>query len=473
MSQLPTFSMLIDGKLVQAANTLPVTNPATGQVFANAPDASPAELDLAVDAARRAFPAWRETPLARRAELLAKFGQVLAANIPVLQGLLTQEQGKTLSDAATEVGIASFWSQAVAAMPIPETVNEDNETRFSVTKHVPLGVVAAIVPWNFPLGVAIWKLAPALLTGNTLVLKPSPYTPLATLKMGEIARDVFPPGVLNIISGGDQLGPQMTEHPGFDKVSFTGSTATGRRVMQSAAATLKRLTLELGGNDAAIVRPDVDVVEVAPKLFWSAFANSGQICIATKRLYIHNDIYDELSAAIAEVARGVKVGDGSDESVQLGPVQNRVQYDRVVDLITDCKKNGLRFLTGGEVDESADGNFIPISLVDNPPDDSRVVAEEAFGPLLPLLRYTDDDEVVRRANDTPYGLAGSVWSRDIKAAAELAERLDTGTVWINECQYIVPNAVFAGHKQSGIGVEHGVEGLLEFTVPRTIVRPAV
>jgi aldehyde dehydrogenase (NAD+) len=302
-----------------------------------------------------------------------------------------------------------------------------------------------------------------------MVLKPSPFTPLATLKFGELVKDLLPPGVLNIVTGGDALGPWMTSHKGFDKISFTGSTATGRRVMESAAPTLKRVTLELGGNDAAIVMPDVDVEKVAEELFWAAFRNNGQICIATKRMYVHKDIYEPLKEALVAYAKTVKVGDGSEQGTQIGPINNEAQYRRVLDLIRDAKDKGYTFLVGGEAAE-VPGYFIPVTILDNPPEDSRIVQEEQFGPVLPLLKFDDLDEVVARANATDYGLGGSVWGADEDKAFAIAERIASGTVWVNEVQHLSPTAAFGGMKQSGVGVEGGVEGLLEYTNAQTIVR---
>lgn len=461
------YTMTVGGKAVTAAALIDVVNPATGEVIAQVPDASREQLDEAVLAARNAFPAWKATSLeARRNALLALSG-VLAANANELARLLTQEQGKPLAKATEEILGCAFWCHAISQQEIPIHVNEDSPDRRSETRYVPLGVVAGIVPWNFPMFIAIGKIAPALLTGNTLVMKPSPFTPLSLLKFAELARPLLPPGVLNVVSGGDRLGPWLTEHPGVDKVSFTGSTGTGRRVMASAASNIKRLTLELGGNDAAIVLPDVDVKAAAEKLFWSAFGNSGQVCIATKRMYIHADVYDAIAAALVEYARKVKVGNGLEDGTELGPIQNRPQYQRVRDLINDAKASGLKFLVGGDVPEGK-GYFVPVSIVDNPPENSRVVAEEAFGPVLPLIKFNDLDDVIRRANDSPYGLAGSVWTSDLVKGAEVASRLDTGTVWVNEAQYTVPWTPFGGHKQSGLGSEFGNTGLLDFTNKQVI-----
>ncbi|WP_103727652.1 aldehyde dehydrogenase family protein [Novosphingobium sp. HII-3] len=461
------FTLTIDGRSVTTPTAIDVINPATGQVIAQAPDCTSVLLDEAVAAARRAFPAWRATPLEQRRAAVAKFAEVLAAHAQDFARLFTLEQGRPVAKAAQEIMGAAFWCQTVSQQEIPVVVNEDSAERRSETRHVPIGVVGGIVPWNFPMLLGVWKIAPALLTGNTIVIKPSPFTPLTMLKLAELMREHLPAGVFNVVSGGDQLGPWLTAHPDVDKVSFTGSSATGRRVMESAAANLKRLTLELGGNDAAIVMPDVNVEEVAEKLFWAAFGNSGQICIATKRMYVHKDVYDAVAHALVEYARKVKVGDGLDQGTDMGPVQNKVQFDRVKNLIEDARASGLNFLVGGDVPQ-ADGYFVPVTIVDNPPENSRVVQEEAFGPVLPLLKFDEVDEVVARANASEYGLAGSIWSADVDKAVEIASRLETGTVWINETQYIMPWTPFGGHKQSGVGIENGSEGLLEYTLPQTI-----
>ena len=464
-----SYAMMIDGNRVSGGPTFDVVNPATEAVIASVPDATRDQLDAAVHAARAAFPGWAATPIAERRAALSKLGDALLAEIDGFKRLLTAEQGKPHADAMMEIGGAGMWLKGVAMLELPVTINEDSEARYSETRHVPIGVVGAIAPWNFPLLLAIFKVGPALLAGNTMVLKPSPFTPLTTLKFGELAAEILPPGVLNVVTGGDQLGPWMTEHPGIDKISFTGSTATGRRVMQSASATLKRVTLELGGNDPAIVMPDVDVEKVAEELFWAAFRNNGQICIATKRMYVHKDVYEPLKAAIVAYARTVKVGNGADQGTQIGPINNKPQYDRVLELIQDARDEGYHFLIGGEAADMP-GYFIPVTIIDNPPENSRIVQEEQFGPVLPLLKFDDLDEVVARANATDYGLGGSVWGADEDRALAIAERIASGTVWINETQHLTPFAAFGGMKQSGVGVEGGVDGLLEYTNVQTIVR---
>lgn len=466
------YSMTIAGKGVDSADSITVVNPATGLVIGEAPDCSGDQLDEVVACARAAFPGWRAKSDSERGQILKATAGVLAANVDELMRLLTSEQGKPHDEARFEIMGAAYWLSSMADMEIPIEVNEDTAERRSETRHVPIGVVAGISPWNFPVLLSFWKIAPALRAGNTLILKPSPFTPLTMLRIGELLRGVIPDGVLNIISGGDALGPKVTAHPGIDKVSFTGSTATGKRVMASAANDLKRVTLELGGNDAAIIMPDVDVKAVAKDLFWAAFRNSAQICIATKRMYVHEAIYDDLSQALVDYAATVKMGDGSEQGTQLGPVQNKLQFERVVDIIDDCRAQGYRFLVGGDVPTDGAGYFIPVTIVDNPPEDSRVVQEEAFGPILPLIKFSELDDVIAKANASDYGLAGSVWSSDTDAALAVATRMETGTVWINEVQHLSPFQAFAGHKQSGFGVENSLGGLLEYTMPQTItVKP--
>lgn len=462
------YSMTIDGKATTSPASFEAYNPATEEAIAQVPEAGRDQLEAAVAAARRAFPAWSARPVAERQALLARIGDTIQAHAEDFMRLLTLEQGKARAGAEWEIGGSVIWCHEIARQSLPVHVIEQSDDRTVETRRVPVGVVGGITPWNFPVLLAIWKIAPALVAGNTMVLKPSPYTPLCTLKLGELLRDVLPAGVLNIVSGGNDLGAWITTHPGINKISFTGSTATGRKIMEGASGNLKRVTLELGGNDPAIVLPDVDVAETAKRLFWAAFQNSAQFCVAAKRLYIHADIYDELSTALVEYAKTVKVGDGSHQGTDLGPIQNRMQFEKLKALLADARADGQRFLLGGEVGEGP-GFFVPITIVDNPPEDSRVVVEEAFGPVLPLLRFDDIDDVVRRANDTEYGLAASVWGRDTIKARAIAERIEAGTVWINEIHSFSPHVAFGGHKQSGIGIENALDGLAEYTNAQTIV----
>lgn len=470
MANSSEFSMLIDGELVKSGAVLGVINPAAGEVFAECPKATEADLDRAVAAAQRAFRTWKDVPVDSRRDALRKAGDIITANADDLAILFTKEQGRPVELARQEILGAGQWFHATASLDLPTDITEDTDTRRIEVHHVPLGVVCGIVPWNFPVLLASWKIAPALLAGNTLVLKPSPFTPLTTLRIAELIRDVFPKGVFNVITGGDELGPMMTAHKGFAKISFTGSTATGKRVMESAARDLKRVTLELGGNDAAIVLPDVNPEKVTEALFMGSFFNSAQVCVATKRLYVHDDIYEEVRDRMVSLIENAPVGDGSEQGILFGPVQNQPQYDRVKNLIDETRASGC-VLYQGKVPEGTGGYFIPLTLADDPPESSRVVQEEAFGPILPMLRFKTIDEVIERANATDYGLAGAVWSSDLQKAAEVASRLETGTVWINQNLQSTPFTPLAGHKHSGIGVENGVYGLREFTQPKAVFIP--
>lgn len=460
--------MLIDGRLVDSTSTIPVINPATETQLALAPDCSDEQLESAISAARKAYPAWRGLGIEARRSLIQQMAPRIEAHVPELSRLMTLEQGKTLAAAGREFDSTLRFMRGLGTLDLPEEINEDTETRLSVTRRVPIGVVAALSPWNYPVLLSWWKVVPALLAGNTVVLKPSPLTPLTVLRIAELMVDLLPPGVLNVLSGGDHLGPKLTAHPGVDKISFTGSTPTGRRIMQSASSTLKRVTLELGGNDAAIVLPDADIDLVVPQIFWSAFTNSGQVCVASKRIYIHQDQYDAFAKKFVEFAKTVKVGDGLLPDTQMGPLQNHRQYEAVKALIDRAKSQGHKVLFEGEIPDGS-GYFLPVTIFDNPPEDSELVSEEPFGPVIPLLKVKSVDEAIARANASPYGLAGSVWSSNPEEAMKVASQLETGNVFVNEPFYLTPFAAFGGHKQSGIGIENGLDGLLSFTNPLTIM----
>ena len=459
---------LIDGEMTDNGQWLDVVNPANEEVIGRVPACGADELDRAVAAARRAFKTWSKTPVEERRAAIQKISAIIKENADELHRLLTAEQGKPHQQAMGEIIGASMMVGAQSTLNLDEVVNEDSDQRLSRTRRVPVGVVGGIVPWNFPVMMAMQKIAPAMLSGCTIVLKPSPFTPLTTLRLAELIKDAAPAGVINVITGEDSLGPLITSHPDINKITFTGSTATGKKIMEGASKDLKRITLELGGNDASIVLPDADVEKVAEQLFWSSFTNAGQICVAAKRIYIHEDIYDDLSKAIAAYAKGVKVGDGAQQGTAVGPIQNKKQFERVCELIQDAKDNGYNFLVGGDVDPSGSGYYVPITILDNPPEDARIVAEEQFGPVMPLMKFSTDEEVIERANNSEYGLAGAVWTKDVERGVKIAEQLETGTVWINEFLHLSPFAPFGGHKQSGFGAEYGIEGLKEFTYAQVI-----
>jgi acyl-CoA reductase-like NAD-dependent aldehyde dehydrogenase len=455
------FTMTIDGKAAKAERTFGVINPATGAVFAQAPDASKADLDAAMDAAQRAFRTFRRDEGKRR-DLLRACAGAVKEHAAELAALLVQEQGKPSAGAAWEVGGTALWFDYTAGLPIPvEVVHEDDTSRVEIHRK-PVGVVGAITPWNFPLILAVWKVAPALLAGNTVVLKPSPFTPLTSLKLAEILRGVLPPGVFNVVSGGDELGQWVTEHPAVRKISFTGSIETGKKIAAVAAPDLKRVTLELGGNDAAIVLKDVNPKTVAEKLFWGAFTNSGQVCSAIKRLYVDEAIYQPLVDELSAIAKATKVGDGTDPETQLGPVNNEPQFEKVQKLVQEAKQAGAKIVTGGERLGRA-GYFYPPTLVTGVAEGTSIVDEEQFGPVLPIMPFRTEDEAIERANKTHYGLSGSVWTNDLERGKALAAELECGTSWINQHLAIVPFAPFGGAKWSGIGVENGPWGLLGFT----------
>ena len=461
------FSLLIGGVLESSSQHLDVINPALGEAFARCPAATRDHLERAVKAARTAFPAWRDKTFAERAALIKKMSQRLREKQNELAELLTREQGKPLAQSVAEIDRGAAQSDGMVGIEIPAEVLVDDADRHIELRYRPLGVVGIITPWNAPVNLALGPLVSALYTGNTVILKPSPYTPLSTLKVAELLNEVFPRGVVNVLAGGDELGAWITAHPGVDKISFTGSVATGKKVLASAAETLKRVTLELGGNDPAIIMDDVDPKAIAKKIFFASFVNSGQVCMAIKRIYAHEKIYDALCAALVEEAKKAKVGDGLDPATELGPVQNKMQYDKVVGIIEDTKKRGAKFLAGGEVPKGP-GYFLPPTLVTDIDDDSRLVREEQFGPIVPILKFSDLDDALRRANDTRYGLSGSVWTSDVTRGAEIAAKLEVGTAWVNQHRTTSAFVPFGGAKESGMGRQYSALGLKSYMEPEVV-----
>lgn len=463
------FGMMIGGRKVAARETFSVFNPATGALVGLAPNASAADLDDAVTAAQDAFPAWSHMPDAERQAACAALAGKLAEHAEEIARILTLEQGKPMGGLGSrwELGGAQAWAGYTAGLSIPVKVLQDDNTGRVELHRRPIGVVGSITPWNFPVMIAIWHILPALRAGNTVVIKPSPYTPLSTLRTVEVLNTILPKGVLNIVSSDDRLvniGAAMAAHEGIRKIVFTGSCATGEKVMQSAARTMKRLTLEMGGNDAGIVLPDCDPAAIAEGLFWGAFINNGQTCAAMKRLYVPDNLHEAICDALVAYGRNVPMGNGMDEGIALGPVNNKMQHDKVSRLVAAAARDG-RILLGGAPDE---GLFFPVTLATDLPDDAPLIVEEQFGPALPIIRYTDVEEAIAAANASENGLGGSVWSKDIHRAKEIALRMECGSVWINKHGAIQPNAPFGGVKKSGIGVEFGEEGLFENTDIQTI-----
>jgi acyl-CoA reductase-like NAD-dependent aldehyde dehydrogenase len=458
--------LLIGGRLVQGDQTIDVVNPATGKVFATCARASLAQLEEAVAAAKAAFPPWSSLGHEGRQAALLAFADAIEARTDEFARLLTAEQGKPTPQATAEVAGSIGALRTFAAMKTQlDVVKEDGDTRI-YQQRVPLGVVAAITPWNFPLLLLMFKIGPALASGNTVVAKPAPTTPLTTCLLGEVAAGLLPPGVLNIIVDDNDLGDVLGRHPDVAKVSFTGSTATGKRVMENAASSLKRITLELGGNDAAIVLDDVDVAKVAPLIFHAAMLNAGQVCLAAKRIYVPSSLYDEMCDALAALARAAIVDDGAKQGTQIGPLQNRRQFERVCDYLDDAHASGTVIAGGAPLDR--DGFFIPPTIVRDIGDDARLVREEQFGPVVPILKYDDVTEVIARANDSEFGLGGTVWTSNLARGVEVALQIDSGMIWVNKHLDLPFDVSFSGSKSSGFGAELGVEGWNEYTQRKVI-----
>ncbi|WSS47153.1 aldehyde dehydrogenase family protein (plasmid) [Streptomyces sp. NBC_01187] len=446
-----------------------VLDPATSEAFDEAPDQQPDELDAAVGRAHEAWRSWRADPAARTTALLAAANAVDAAGAD-LAPLLTREQGKPLAESYAEIARVAARLRYFAELdPQPQLIT-DGRPVCSEVRWRPLGPVAAIVPWNFPLQLASAKFAPALAAGNTMVLKPSPFTPLATRLLGSVISAALPENVLTIVTGHEPLGARLASHPGVRHVTFTGSIPTGRAVAQGAAASLARVTLELGGNDAAILLDDVDVEKIAEHLFWAAFRNCGQVCMAVKRVYAPARLYSHVVEALAQRAKTAVVGAGLDPATQLGPVNNAPQLARVERYTARAVAEGAQAVAGGHRLDRPGYFFAPTVLADVPAH-SPVVTEEQFGPVLPVLPYGSLDEAVEAANDTGFGLGGSVWGTDLDRAEEVADRLECGTAWINHHAELSLAQPFTGSKESGVGVAGGPWGLFGNLRPFVVHRP--
>jgi acyl-CoA reductase-like NAD-dependent aldehyde dehydrogenase len=467
-TDLTTYKGLLAAVQAPAGQGAELLDPATGAVVGRAPQRTVADLDAAVATARQAQRGWAAQSHAERSAVLNRAADAVEASAEALAELLSREQGKPLNgpNARFEVGACAAWLRANAAFELePQTIVED-ESGTAVLEYVPAGVVGAIGPWNWPMMISIWQLAPSLRMGNAVVLKPSEYTPLSVLALGAVLNQVLPAGLVQVVSGDRGLGAALTAHPGVDKLMFTGSTSTGRAIMRSAADTLKRLTLELGGNDAGIVLPDADPQAIAEGVFWGAFINTGQTCAALKRLYVHESQYEEMCQALVDVARRMPMGIGLEEQNVLGPLQNRQQFGIVAGLVEQARQAGGRILLGGDPDLDQPGFFYPTTLVADLDPDHPLVAKEQFGPVLPIVKYADLDEAVELANGLDVGLGSSVWGSDLDAARAVAARLQAGTTWINKHGAVDPRVPFGGVKQSGYGLEFGLEGLKSVALPK-------
>lgn len=461
-------NMLINGIQVQgAADTFEVLNPANEQVIATVASASVEQVNQAIQAAAQAFKTWQFISDEEINTIFTKIVADIRHEQSEIARLITLEQGKPLALAQFEVEAGANWIEYILSLNIPvETIDDPSGKTIQVFNR-PLGVIASITPWNWPFMIVIWHLFPALKAKNCIVNKPSEYTPLSTIKLIEIMNRHLPQGVCNIVLGQGGVGQALSEHPDVAKVTFTGSTRTGQSILSHSVASLKGVVLELGGNDIGIVLNDVDVNEIAPRIFGSAFLNMGQTCAALKRLYVHEDVYDQLTQKLAELADAQVVGDGLDENTTFGPIQNRMQYQKVKSLIDDAVAQGGEIITQ-QNQETEKGYYIRPTLVTNVNAGIALVDEEQFGPVLPIVKFSQVEDAIYAANHTSFGLGGSVWSKDLEQAQQIASRLETGTVWINSHSDLSPAAPFGGWKLSGLGYSFGLSGLLLFTEKQAI-----
>lgn len=466
---MKNYSFTINGESITTPEFFEVKNPATGELLGHAPISQKEHIDDAIATARAAQPAWAAKSDKDRKAILMQVAQVLTDNTEYLAKWITQEQGKPMAGPGSmfEMQACVGWTQVPASLDLPVEVVFEDDTRKDELHRKPIGVIGAISPWNWPLMIAIWQIIPALRAGNTVVLKPSEYTTIGTLEMIRLMNTVLPKGVLNSVSGDGSVGAMLVENKNIDKIMFTGSESTARKIIKASEGNMARLTLECGGNDPAIVLPGTDMESKAGDLFWGAFINMGQTCACAKRLYVHEGDYDKIVGVLKGVADQMPMGNGLEEGIVLGPIQNKMQFDKVNDLVEDAKANGATVHRGGQPLEGK-GYFYPITLIGDIDNGSRLVDEEQFGPVLPIIKYKTVEEAIQKANDTKTGLGGSVWGDDLEEAAKVAAKIESGTVWVNQHGAIHPMVPFGGIKNSGYGVEFGIEGLKAVTQPQII-----
>ena len=465
-----TYSYIINGVPKTSNTIIDVKNPATGDLIGKYYVSSIEDVEEAIATAKAQQKIWSKISQEERDEYIMKIAEAISSNKTYLAEWITKEQGKPLNGPGShfEIDACMGWTQVPASLQLTDEIVFEDDTRKDVLKRLPIGVVAAITPWNWPLMIAIWQIIPSLKMGNTVVVKPSEYTTIASLELFRIINEILPAGVLNVVTGDGKIGAHLTAHQDISKIMFTGSIATGRRIIEASTHNMARLTLECGGNDAGIVLPGTDMNQIAEGLFWGSFLNMGQTCAALKRLYVHEDDLETTVNALTAITKNIKMGNGLEDDVFLGPIQNQMQYDKVKSLLETTKANPKASFIIPNEEIPSQGYFIPITYITGVDNGDAIVNEEQFGPVLPIVTYKTIEEAILKANELEVGLGASVWGTDENMLDAVAQQMEAGTVWMNQHGAIHPFVPFGGIKQSGYGVEFGIEGLKAVTVPKII-----